>query len=228
MDRFRCFFFRKKRSDETDRKKRIILVAGLGNPGRAYAQNRHNFGYMVIDRLITEWKMQVRIPNKYYAYALRTEATHLPLPADTELYLCRPLTFMNNSGKAIRKALQSLRADASDLLVIYDDIDLPLGKIRIRKKGSAGGHRGIQSIIDHLDRNDFARIRLGIGPQTKGTPSEEFVLADFGTAEKAVAGRVIDLTTAAARDYLDQDFDSIMNRYNSAEIIPGEPEREMR
>jgi PTH1 family peptidyl-tRNA hydrolase len=121
---------------------------------------------------------------------------------------------MNNSGVAARDILHSYNLTPEDLLVIYDDIDLPLGKVRLRKRGSSGGHRGIQSIIDQLESREFSRLRLGIGPQDEGVAAEDYVLDNFRKAEIPIAKNVIETAVKVAEDFLSCDIEHVMNRYN--------------
>ncbi len=188
---------------------------GLGNPGVQYQNNRHNFGFMVLEKYAESKGLSFRSGGKPYLWAEDTVRT---AQGNTAICLCLPLTYMNKSGIAARRSLKQFGLEISDLLVIYDDIDLPLGKIRLRKQGSPGGHKGIQSISDSLNSQDFPRLRLGIGPQDDGVPAEEFVLDDFRKSDRQTVESVLSLSLKLIHDYLSNDFDSVMNRYNSTDL----------
>ena len=144
------------------------LVVGLGNPGREYRQNRHNLGFMVIDKLAQARGIQV---GKSRSQAIMGDGEIAGIP----VILAKPQTYMNNSGAAVSQLLRFFKIPASRLLVIYDELDLPLGTLRLRQKGSAGGHNGMRSLIQHLG-DDFPRLRLGIGRPPGRLPAAAFVL----------------------------------------------------
>jgi len=183
------------------------VIMGLGNPGEQYEKTRHNFGFMVVDRLADKKQLSFCLSGKPYVWS-ETDIVSVGV------CLCKPLTYMNNSGVAARDILHSYNLTSEDLLVIYDDIDLPLGKVRLRKRGSSGGHRGIQSIIDQLESREFPRLRLGIGPQDEGVAAEDYVLDNFRKAEIPIAKNVIETAVKVAEDFLSCDIEHVMNRYN--------------
>ncbi|HCK99809.1 MAG TPA: aminoacyl-tRNA hydrolase [Candidatus Marinimicrobia bacterium] len=187
------------------------VIMGLGNPGKQYEKTRHNFGFMVVDQLADKKQLSCCSSGKPYVWS-ETDI------ASVGVCLCKPLTYMNNSGVAARDILHSYSLTPEDLLVIYDDIDLPLGKVRLRKRGSSGGHRGIQSIIDQLESREFPRLRLGIGPQDEGVAAEDYVLDNFRKAELPIAKNVIDTAIKVAEDFLSCDIEHIMNRYNRQDL----------
>jgi len=187
------------------------IIMGLGNPGRQYQQTRHNFGFMVIDHLLETYQLNQRSSAKNY---LRAEAILNSHNRNLAICLCKPLTYMNHSGVAARLILKRYGLLPQDLLVIYDDIDLPLGKIRIRKQGSAGGHKGLQSINEQTESQAFPRIRLGIGPQTAGVAAEDFVLADFNPADQPTIRLVIDAVESILKEIFFCDIEQVMNKYN--------------
>jgi len=190
------------------------LIIGLGNPGAKYEQTRHNFGFLVVDSVVQEQNLNWQTAKKILHYTEpQSWSPDLPL-----VRLCKPMTYMNESGIAVRKALRDFVVFPADMIVIYDDIDLPLGRMRIRSQGSAGGHKGIQSIIDRLGSNEFARIRLGIGPQTAGMPAEDYVLERFSEREFRRVEEVMQVCGKALRDWLRSDIDAVMNHYNRLEI----------
>ena len=183
------------------------LVVGLGNPGAKYAATRHNVGFMVVDRLAERIGATV---TKKQCSALTTIATI----AGEKVCLAKPQTYMNLSGDAVGCLLRYYKLTPSDLLVIYDERDLPLGKIRMREKGSAGGHRGMESIIGVLGTSDFPRLRIGIGrPQEMG--AIEHVLGTFSAEERPIAAEAITRATEAVETALRDGLEAAMNRYNA-------------
>jgi PTH1 family peptidyl-tRNA hydrolase len=172
----------------SDSPEKVIL--GLGNPGPRYAQTRHNAGFRVVERIAGtgKWTRQ------------RGLASICTVEIDgIMVLLVRPLTFMNLSGKAIQPLLRQLGLQPQDLLVIHDDLDLPSGSIRLRPGGGSGGHKGVQSIIDHLGSRDFARLRIGIGRPVEGADPVEYVLEPFPWEERPFFEDVWKLSGDAAR-----------------------------
>lgn len=183
------------------------LVVGLGNPGAKYAATRHNVGFMVVDRLAERAGVAV---TKKQCSALTAIATI----AGEKVCLAKPQTYMNLSGDAVGCLLRYYKLTPLDLLVVYDERDLPLGKIRLREKGSAGGHRGMESIIGVMGSSDFPRLRIGIGrPREMG--AVEHVLGAFSSEERAVAVEAICRATEAVEMALREGLDAAMNRYNA-------------
>jgi PTH1 family peptidyl-tRNA hydrolase len=186
------------------------LIVGLGNPGKAYANNRHNVGFRCLDRLASEH----RIPVKERRLRLK------PLKAvfgrgeveGTPVVLAKPRTFMNLSGKAVAQLVRRFDVSPGDLIVIHDDMDLPPGKIRIRPGGGAGGHKGMASIIESLGTGEFARVRIGIGRPDGDDVS--YVLGDFNPEEKDVVSEAVGQAAEAVRCILTDGIESAMNRYN--------------
>lgn len=187
--------------------KTIKLVVGLGNPGSGYRRTRHNTGFLVIDQLAKDWGLKFTVSKKCHALIAKTE-THL---------LAQPQTFMNESGQAALALSHyyKYKIKPEDIIIIYDDIDLPLGKIRVRKKGSAGGHKGMQSIIDQLGTQDFPRVRIGIGPKPTKISSEKYVLQKFKKDEwKILQKKVMPKAVKAIEMVLKFGIEKAMNEYN--------------
>ncbi len=163
----------------------LSIIVGLGNPGRQYERTRHNLGWQVLDRLCEKLKIGFKAgKGEYYASILQKN--------DREVVFLKPTTYMNNSGIAVKEALEFFAKTPADLLVILDDLALPLGKMRLRAKGSSGGHNGLESIIYQLQTEDFARLRLGIGtPETKGE-TVPHVLGEFSAEEKKTAEEMLE------------------------------------
>ena len=190
------------------------LIVGLGNLGRHYVNNRHNVGFKCVDLFARQHGISL-------AQRVARSKVGTGKVAGTKVVLAKPQTFMNSSGEAVSALVRRYKLSSQDILVIYDDLDLPLGKIRIRERGSSGGHNGLKSIIFHLGTQDFPRIRVGIA-QPEGSDSSttskvdaiEHVLSDFTDAEKTVM-REVYLKVAAAIEYiLREGIAAAMNKYN--------------
>ncbi len=182
------------------------LVAGLGNVGDKYCFTRHNAGFMVLDR----WALAENLTFKQET-KLKSFITKYKFNGEDVLFV-KPTTFMNLSGEAVRAVMDYYKIDISDVLIIYDDISLDLGKIRIRAHGSDGGHNGIKSIIKHLGSNEFDRIKIGIGPQIG--PSEYFVLQNFSKDQLEALKEVLDKTINAAKSVLSDGVAKSQNKFN--------------
>jgi peptidyl-tRNA hydrolase, PTH1 family len=159
----------------------MILIAGLGNPGTKYSKTRHNIGFLVIDKLAQKFGVELKEEKKFKAEFIKLNEGY------EEAILVKPLTFMNNSGEAIKKIADYFNVYENDIWVIHDDLDIDLGKLRIRKGGSSAGQKGVESAITHLGTPEFIRFRVGIGP--KNPPeiaSEDFVLGKFSQTEKEI------------------------------------------
>lgn len=182
------------------------LIAGLGNPGPDYANNRHNVGYQCIERLAQRHQLttsRIMFNARVYTGTIAIE----------KVVLAKPLTFMNLSGQAVRPLFRWYRLELSDLLVVYDDLDLPLGRIRLRHKGGAGGHKGMASIIQAFGSEEFARLRIGIGRPDRGQP-KDYVLGNFTQEERIVMENAYDQALAAIETFITAGIDTAMNRYN--------------
>lgn len=193
-------------------------VVGLGNPGRKYASTRHNAGYMVASALAGRFS----IPFADEGFCEVARAIAKPPEGQvpgaegqaTELLLVRPLTYMNASGQAVSQVLLDYPLSPGDIIVVHDDMDLPLGKIRLRRKGSSGGHRGVESIAEHLGTTEFARLKVGIGRPPEGVDPVEFVLERFSKPEMKVLEDIVSLSAQAALDALQKGLDWAMGQYN--------------
>lgn len=185
------------------------LIVGLGNPGEQYRLTRHNLGFMVIDKLASEAQIVVtRRECNALVGSGRIE--------DVAIKLVKPQTFMNLSGEAVACLLRRSTAEnpASQLLVISDDLALPLGKIRIRERGSAGGHNGLKSIISTLGTNEFARLRIGIQPDHPISDSKRFVLNSFARSERALVEESIEMAAHAVKTALKEGVLMAMTKFN--------------
>ena len=183
------------------------IIAGLGNPGSEYAKTRHNVGFMFVDALagklgITEWK------DKFEA---KIGEARIGLE---KVLLVKPQTYMNESGRSLGPLMNFYKLEPEDLIVVHDDMDIPAGTIRIRKKGSAGGHNGIKSILAHIGDEHFSRVRIGIGRPLPGWTVVNHVLAPFPEEDaKQVAG-AIEYLIPAVECIVNEDADKAMNQYN--------------
>jgi PTH1 family peptidyl-tRNA hydrolase len=191
------------------------LIVGLGNPGRIYARNRHNVGFMCLNYFA---KTQgIRLDKKQGQARIGTGVV-----ASQDIIVARPQTFMNQSGESVRRLVKKFNINLDDLLVIHDDLDLLLGKIRIRRGGSSGGHKGIESIIADIDSKNFTRIRVGTGRPNKVEDNNwakeaeiiEYVLSDFTSEEKQIIEAVIPRVGDAIYCLLTEGLMVAMNRYN--------------
>lgn len=183
-----------------------FLIVGLGNMGRKYQSNRHNIGFMAVDRLAELHGIRLsRVQNKALVGNGRI--------ADQSVILAKPQTMMNLSGDAVGPIANYYNIPPANVLVIYDELDLPLGTIRLREKGGAGGHNGMKSIINHLG-NDFPRLRLGIGRPPGRMPPAAYVLQDFGKAEEPIVVEILDTAVQAITTYLAEGIDLAMSKHN--------------
>jgi PTH1 family peptidyl-tRNA hydrolase len=195
----------------------VKIVVGLGNPGRQYEHTRHNVGWMVLDMLAD----RAGIPGR--ARARDAAATVRGRLREVDLVLVKPTTYMNLSGEAVRKVLARERVPMDDLLIVVDDFALPLGRLRLRREGSAGGHNGLRSIIDEMGTQRFARLRVGIGdPAGRG---RDHVLSRFTDAERDDLGLVLEAAADAVEDWAHLGPDRAANRWNAWRLPePEEPE----
>lgn len=183
------------------------LIAGLGNIGEKYCFTRHNAGFMVLDRWATTEGLSFKTENK-----LKASITRLKLNGE-DIILAKPATYMNLSGEAVRAIIDYYKIDVKDILIVYDDLSLDLGKIRYRANGSDGGHNGIKSIIQHLGTKDFARLKIGIGPQPN-IPSENYVLQNFPKEQLEFLKEVLDRAHESIEFYFQNGIEKTQNRYN--------------
>ena len=184
------------------------LIVGLGNPGIEYQFTPHNLGFLAIDRIANDLGVEVR--NRQ-CRALTARATIV----GEQVVLAKPETYMNLSGLAVRELVAEHQIDVvRDLIVIYDELDLPLGAIRIRQRGSSAGHNGMESILGVLGSNEFLRIRLGIAPDRKLTDGVKYVLTPFRKAQEKVVGEILDTAAQAVEVILKEGPAAAMNRFN--------------
>ena len=182
------------------------LIVGLGNPGKEYEQTRHNTGFMVLDAIADE--LQIDVTQKKFK-SLIGKGTY----RGQSVLLMKPQTYMNLSGEAVRAAFDFYHLELEDILIIYDDLDLPVGKIRLREKGSAGGQNGMKNIINHLHSQEFDRIRVGIG-NDKRIPTADYVLGKFRKEELDDHKQAIQIAKDAAIQSIHRPFNEVMSNFN--------------
>ena len=184
------------------------LIVGLGNPGIEYQFTPHNMGFLALDRIAEQCK--VRISNRH-CRALTAKARI----ADEDVVLAKPETYMNLSGMSVRELVEEYEADATrDLVVLHDDLDFPLGALRIRQRGSSGGHNGLESVIGALGTTEFVRIRMGIAPEHQVRDMVQYVLSQFRKPQLATVDEVLDRAAQAVESILRDGVARAMNRSN--------------
>jgi len=184
------------------------LIVGLGNPGRIYRYNRHNVGFQVIDHLAKAHGLRF---NQRRANA-RLAMGHI---AGVPVILAKPQTFMNLSGRPVAGLIRFYGVALSNMLVVYDDLDLPVGRIRLRPGGGTGGHKGMKSLIEHLGSEEFPRLRIGIGRPPGHMDPADYVLQDFSTTEGEVLRPTLERAIAAIARWLTAGLDAAMNEFNA-------------
>lgn len=186
----------------------MYIIAGLGNPTEQYAGTRHNVGFDVIDMLADKYNISVE-GRKNRAFIGKG------VIEGQKVILVKPQTFMNLSGESIRGLVDYYKIDPeTELLVVYDDISLDVGQLRIRKKGSAGGHNGIKNIIAHLGTDVFPRIKVGVGEKPKGYDLADYVLGHFSKEDRSIMEEGYEKATEAIKLFLAGELDTAMNEYN--------------
>lgn len=185
----------------------MFVIAGLGNPGKSYENTRHNIGFTTLDRIAKEYGIKI---NKIKHKALVGEG----FISGQKVLLVKPQTYMNLSGNSIREILEYYKVDPENLIVIYDDIDIPIGSLRIRKKGSGGTHNGMKSIIYDIQSEQFPRIRIGIGKETR-MDLKDYVLGGFGKDEKVQIQNAVINAGKAAACIIEKGIEKAMGEYNA-------------
>ena len=182
------------------------LIIGLGNPGKEYENTRHNIGFMAIDNYVKFHNLgdfKEKFNGMYLKYQLDNE----------QVILVKPLSFMNLSGDVVRKYVDYFKVDIKDILIIHDDLDMPVGKIKLKQNGSSGGHNGIKDISLKLGTEEFKRLKVGIS-NNKNMDTKDYVLGRFSKEEKVLINEAIDETTKIIDDYFKYPFNDLMSRYN--------------
>jgi PTH1 family peptidyl-tRNA hydrolase len=186
---------------------KVYLIAGLGNPGREYRYTRHNVGYRVIEH----WSRELGVSLNSRRFQARSVQTSFD---GRQILLIRPVTYMNESGRSVRACADYYHVPNEEILVVHDDLDLPLGRVKLARRGGAGGHKGVRSVIRYLGTEDFPRVKVGIGRPRYGEPVETYVLSPFYGDEKGAVERVIPVAVEACELLLSQGIEGAMNAMN--------------
>lgn len=185
------------------------LVVGLGNPGPAYRNTRHNVGFRVVDRIAERFGAD-KAREKYKGFVTEIQC------AGNRVLLLKPLTYMNRSGESVALAARNRVNGPEDILVIYDDVELPLGRVRIRKQGSPGTHNGMKSVLERLGTQQTPRLRLGVAGERPWGDLAAYVLGKFEPGEREVVDEMVDAAAEAAIRCLEEGIETAMNEFNSA------------
>ncbi len=186
----------------------VFLIVGLGNPGAEYAKTRHNAGFLLVERLATQWKMDWTNERKFTARIAKAERS------GKRVLLCEPQTFMNLSGETVGVLKDFYQLPLPQILVVVDDADLPFGEIRLRPGGSSGGHHGLESIEQHVSSREFARLRIGIGRQDGAREITNYVLGKFDAAESELLKKVLERATGQIECWLEAGLQKAMSQFN--------------
>ena len=195
------------------------LVVGLGNPGSEYACTRHNAGFLLVESLAGRWQAAWRTNEGLRVRLARSDRE------GRRCWLAQPLTYMNCSGAAVAGLMRYYRVSLENLLVLVDDADLPLGELRMRARGGAGGHHGLESVAEHLGTQDYARLRLGIGRRPEaGREIIGHVLGRFSRDEARLFAKVLERASEAVTCWMESGIGAAMNRFNGAVVAPATKE----
>jgi peptidyl-tRNA hydrolase, PTH1 family len=186
----------------------VRLIVGLGNPGRAYVFTRHNIGVMVLEQAAARWG--IRLNHHGLAYRGGGDVDGI------EVTLAQPLAWMNQNGPVVAGLLHELEVGPRDLLVIHDDVDLPVGRLRIKREGGSGGHNGIRSIQAALQSSDFCRLKVGIGRPAPGEETADYVLSPFGPDDRVSVHEAMDRAVMALECWVREGAEAAMNRFNAS------------
>jgi len=188
------------------------LIVGLGNPGKKYEQTRHNFGFFVLDALAEKFSFS-------FSSQFRGEFAQILNLEHDKIFFLKPQTFMNLSGESVASCVHFYKISPSDIFVIFDDLDLPFGRLRVSRSGSAGGHNGIKSLIEHLGTQGFPRLKLGIGqPHHPGQAATDHVLDKFSKEEQGKIEEILCCAVECVEIYLHQGLEEAMSRYNGVSL----------
>ena len=191
------------------------IIVGLGNPGEKYKNTRHNAGFMITGELSSKYNIDGKLNSKFDSIVGKG------IIGNSEVLIAQPMTFMNLSGNAVVKILNWYNIEPDELLVVFDDVNLDLGKIRFRPSGSDGGHNGVKSIIESLGGfKNFPRLKAGIGPKPGFMPLEAYVLQEFSKPEKDILNKVIPVCIEGIEEYLKEGMIETRNRFNGINLAP--------
>lgn len=187
------------------------LIVGLGNPGAEYRDTRHNVGFNVVDELVNRWRVSDSWREKFDALQIKT------MRGEDSVIISKPLTFMNRSGQAVAAIAGFYKIEPADVFVIVDEVALPLGRLRARPEGSAGGHNGLKSIIEHLGTNAFPRMRIGVGRGDNRRDLADHVLGRFDASERDTVSAAVLRAADASEMFLSDGIGRVMNTFNAAD-----------
>ena len=190
------------------------LIVGFGNPGPEYRDTRHNVGFMIADVLVDRWRVADQWREKFEALLIKTTV------GDEPVILTKPLTFMNLSGQAVAALAGFYKIESADVFIVTDDVALPLGKLRARREGGAGGHNGLKSVIQHLGTQAFPRMRVGVGRGANGRGLSDHVLGRFDAAERDTVSAAVLRAADATEMFISEGIERVMNAFNAAETLP--------
>ena len=191
------------------------FIVGLGNPGVRYQWTRHNIGFLVVDRLASNNHIHISAKRFQTRYGTGWIDSH-------KVVLAKPMTFMNQSGESVKKAVNFFQADMGDLIVIHDDLDLPFGRLRFKRRGGDGGHQGIRSIIERMGGNNFLRLKVGIGRPPRGMEPAEYVLSSFDEAQQPYLDEILNQAAEALMVMLSEGVERAMNQYQKKVTLPSQ------
>lgn len=180
-----------------------MLIIGLGNPGKQYSKTKHNVGFWIVDKLADEMSMEFKLGKGDYMYSKKDNITFL-----------KPLTFMNDSGLAVKEYINYFNINIDNMLVIYDDNDLSIGDYKFKKKGTSAGQKGVESIIYHLKTDNFSRLKFGIGKKNRNVPLKSYVLSPFSDDESVLVQETVNECCYAIKYFLENDIEKTMNKFN--------------
>jgi peptidyl-tRNA hydrolase, PTH1 family len=187
------------------------LIVGLGNPGPEYRETRHNAGFMVADVLVTRWRVEDQWREKFDALQIKT------LVGAEPVIVSKPLTFMNLSGQSVAATAGFYKIEPADVFIVTDDVALPLGRLRARRDGGAGGHNGLKSIIQHLGTQAFPRMRVGVGRGDDRRDLADYVLGRFDASERDTVSAAVLRAAEATEMFISDGIERVMNSFNAAE-----------
>jgi len=183
----------------------LKLIVGLGNPGKEYENTRHNIGFMVIDNYLKNEKFKTKFNGMYLKKVINNE----------EVIFLKPLSYMNLSGEVVKKYVNYFKINLSDLLIISDDLDMPCFKIKLKYKGSSGGHNGLKNIIQNINTEEFKRLKIGIS-NNLNNDTKSYVLSKFNQEELEKLHKKFEITNNIINDFINLDFEKVMSKYNES------------